>query len=358
MTASSRYSRKGLFLPFLLVGLALAAWTGWWFYLAHQVETRLADRTRALNGAGWAVAHAPVSVSGWPFRARLDVRDLSLTAPSGHAVEIPRLLVEAAAWEPLKWVGFAPDGLALARPGKGRVRLDGGPMRFSISHIDRAVPDLRIQLHDPVFTAETGAEAFPLASAALVHFQARPNAGPDGAVLADQAAVLFRLIDAEGRPSGPVEGLARQGRMTLEGQAVIQAVSALGAGDASGALAGWSRKGGALTQVSGRLTAGDSRADFRAERLDAGPDGRLRGSLSLQALHADAALAGLAAAPSGAVDRRGARAASDALPAPSGPAPADGETGAEAGTVPLDIVFRDGRAWLGPFALAPAPRLF
>ncbi|MAL57831.1 MAG: hypothetical protein CL682_11890 [Brevundimonas sp.] len=26
--------------------------------------------------------------------------------------------------------------------------------------------------------------------------------------------------------------------------------------------------------------------------------------------------------------------------------------------VPLTLVFRDGRTWLGPFALAPAPKLF
>lgn len=354
--AAKRHSRKGLYLPLIAAVLVVGGWTGWWFWLAHQVETRLAAQEDVWRDAGWTVAHQPASVTGWPFRVRMDVRELSVAAPSGQGVEAPRLLVEAAAWEPLKWVGFAPDGLALVRPGKGRVRLTGEALRFSVSHIDQPVPDLRIQLHDVAFTAETGAEAFPLASAELIHFQARPHADAQGGVLAGQAAVLFRLIEARGRPSGPVQSLARDGALTLEGQGVIENLPGLSASDPLGPVAGWSRSGGALTHVSGRLVAGDSRAVFESPRLAADADGRLAGTLSLSAEGAGEALAGLASAPTGAVDRTGAQAAAAA----AGPAPADPETGrpSEAAARPIDLVFRNGRAWLGPFALAPAPKLF
>src|SRR5690606_4370362 len=37
-----RHPRRGLVWPFVVVGLLLAVWTGWWFYLARQVESRLA----------------------------------------------------------------------------------------------------------------------------------------------------------------------------------------------------------------------------------------------------------------------------------------------------------------------------
>ncbi|MEY3292881.1 MAG: hypothetical protein RJB12_652, partial [Pseudomonadota bacterium] len=36
-----RHSRRGLAVPFVIVGLLLAGWTGWWFWLTAQVETRL-----------------------------------------------------------------------------------------------------------------------------------------------------------------------------------------------------------------------------------------------------------------------------------------------------------------------------
>ena len=66
----ARHSRRGLVIPFAIAGLLLAAWTGWWFWLADQVETRLTVQTGSLRQAGWQVKHEPVSVGGWPFRVR------------------------------------------------------------------------------------------------------------------------------------------------------------------------------------------------------------------------------------------------------------------------------------------------
>ncbi|MBU4135705.1 MAG: DUF2125 domain-containing protein, partial [Alphaproteobacteria bacterium] len=158
--------------------------------------------------------------------------------------------------------------------------------------------------------------------------------------------VLFRLVDARGRPGGPVEGATRQGRLSADVEATIVGASRLRGMDSAGVFSAWTAAGGRFVGVRGRLKAGDSTALISSDDLSAGPDGRLRGSLAVRAERPMAAIAGLAGSRSGAVNRAGAAGAAAAT--------------AATGERPVDLViqFRDGRTWLGPFALAPAPRLF
>ena len=69
--------------------------------------------------------------------------------------------------------------------------------------------------------------------------------------------------------------------------------------------------------------------------------------MSLKAEKPLPAISGLAQSGSGAVNRAGA----------AGAAAATAVTGGQ-GDVNLTLIFRDGRTYLGPFALAPAPKLF
>jgi hypothetical protein len=116
--------------------------------------------------------------------------------------------------------------------------------------------------------------------------------------------------------------------------------------DSAGVFTAWTAAGGRFTAVRGRLKAGDSTALISSESLSARADGRLQGSLALTAAPPVAVIAGLARAQSGAVNRPGAAGAVAATAA------------ADERPVDLVIQFRDGRTWLGPFPLAPAPRLF
>ena len=43
-----RHSRKGLYAPFILLLVLLAGWTGWWFFLTRQIETRLEAQAEPL----------------------------------------------------------------------------------------------------------------------------------------------------------------------------------------------------------------------------------------------------------------------------------------------------------------------
>ncbi|MCS6624542.1 DUF2125 domain-containing protein [Roseibacterium beibuensis] len=342
---SSRHSRRGLIVPFAIVGVLLAAWTGWWFWLADQVETRLAVQVESLRDAGWQVTHEPVSVGGWPFRTRVAFPRADIVAPSGHGVAASELVAEASAWNPGHWVVLAPEGLVLTRVGKGQVAVEGEALRLSVSHLRDRFPDLRVELVRPTFTPVAGAEPFPLASAERIELYTRPHL-TDGEAATDEMDVLFRLTDGRGRAGGPVEGATREGRLSAEVEATIEQASRLRGVDSAGVFSSWTEAGGRFTEVEGRLQAGESSARISSDALWAREDGRLEGRLALTAERPGEAIAGLAGSRSGAVNRAGAAGAAAAATVQ--------------GDRPMDLVllFSDGRTWLGPFALAPAPKLF
>lgn len=340
-SAPRRHNRTGLFAPFILLAIALAGWTGWWFYLANQIETRLAAQAQTLRQDGWTVGYQDQTITGWPFRTKLNISDVTLKAPSGLAVSSPTLVAEANAHNPTKWVIVAKDGLSLNRPGKGQVDIGGEGLRASVHGLNQRWPNLAVEFIAPTFATPQGAEPFPVSRAGLAQFYLRPHLAPAGTPGVETSVdVLFRLIDAEGRPGGPVEGMAQNGKLTLQLEAVITDADKLSGADAAGVFSTWTKAGGRFTRVRGEIKAGDSRATLSSDLLAAGTDGRLEGQVNLTADRPMPALSGLADA--------------SGQPTPATPAPTN--PGAE--NAHLTLVFKNGRAFLGPFALAPSPKLF
>jgi hypothetical protein len=341
----TRHPRRALAVPFIVVGLLLAGWTGWWFYLTNQIETRLETRVEALRQDGWTITHAGVTTTGWPFRARVSIPHAEILAPSGHGVAAPELIAEANAYNPDRWVVIAPEGLTLTRADKGKVAVGGDGLRLSASHLRERFADVRVEMIRPTFTAHRDADPFPIASAERILFNVRPHV-TDGRAATDEMDMAFELVDARGRPGGPVEGATRQGRLTARIEATVFKASRLRGMDSAGVFAAWTAAGGRFTDIRGELEAGESRARLESAALSADAEGRLEGQVALRAEQPMAAIAGLAGSQTGAVNRMGAAGAAAATAA-------TGDRG-----VDLMIEFRDGRTWLGPFALAPAPRLF
>ena len=343
-----RHSRRGLIVPFVIVGVLLAVWSGWWFYLADQVRTRLDVQVVTLRADGWTITHDDTDIGGYPFRVRVALPQADILAPSGHGIAASELVAEANAWNPDHWVVIAPDGLTLTRADKGRVAIGGDGLRLSISHLRDRFPDLRVEMIRPTFTPQAGAKPFPIASARHIQLETRPVQTP--AAGTDAVDVLFRLVEAKGRPGGPVEGATRQGELSLDLETTIVGASHLRAIDGRGVFAAFTDAGGRFAPVRGEIRAGDSLARLSSETLSADANGRLTGSLSVVAEQPMQAIAGLAGSETGAVNR----------PAAAGAAVAAGAEQATQGEKPVELTiqFRDGRTWLGPFALAPAPKLF
>jgi len=344
-----RHSRTGLYVPLLIALALLAAWTGWWFYLTHRIETGIEARAVEMRAAGWDIGHGRITTTGWPFRTRIAVAYPTVTAPDGHAISAPSLVAEANTYNPDKWVVIAPDGLILTRPNMGKVAVRGDALRMSVSHLQAPFPDLRIQLDQPVFTPHPGAAPFPILRAGQLQIEARPHLTKTAGTVATNGAVdvLLRLTEARARPGGMLDGLAVQGPVGGWIETTIERADHLRGQAMLGDLAAWSRAGGRFTAVRGELKAGVSSATLSSDALTADTNGRLQGSVALTADKPLPALAGLARSGVAGVDRAAA----------AGAATATALTG-DTSAVSLPIVFRDGRTWLGPFALAPAPKLF
>lgn len=346
--STPRHSRAGLYGPFILVLIALAAWTGWWFYLTRRIDAGLEAQAASLRQQGWEVRYADKRIVGWPFRAHVRLTHVTVAAPSGLALAAPELEAEANAYQPTKWVVAAPEGLVLTRAGKGKVAVHGDAIRMSASGIDQRWPNLALELVNPIFTALPQGEPFPIARAARIEFYTRPHL--EGSTVAtDDIDVMFRLVDGQGRRDGPVEGFAQDGQLTTQLEATIGQASLLKGADAAGVFSAWTKGGGTFRNLRGDLQAGESRATLSSDVLRADADGRLTGQVTVQSQKPLPALSGLLESRSRPGERLGAVGAAAA----AGAAQAAG--GEE---VPLTLVFRDGRTWLGPFALAPAPKLF
>ena len=159
--APSRARKRGLLGPFLLVAIVSAAWCGWWLYLSGQVRERLDLAAQNLRAQGYELAYGAPEIGGWPFRVRVEAADFRVAAPSGHALAAPRLVAEANAYNPGRWVFVAPDGLDITRPGKGQVAVSAPAIRASVSGFDQPYPNLAVELARATFTPRAGAEPFP-----------------------------------------------------------------------------------------------------------------------------------------------------------------------------------------------------
>ncbi len=345
-----RHSRKGLIIPFAIVFVGLAVWTGWWFVLTQQIEKKLEGRIARLEQSGWTVKHAGLTTTGWPLRARVAMKHVDVIAPSGHAVAAPEIVAEANAYNPTKWVIIAPDGLVMTRGAKGKTAVRAEAIRMSVHGLTQRWRNVAVELSKPVFTALPDAEPFPLAKAGLVQFYMRPHVAGSNAPT-DDVDVLFRLVDGEGRPNGPVEGLTQSGRLNAQVEAVIEKAGALKGADAKGLLSAWTAAGGRFVEMKGELGAGESKTFLSSPALSADDKGRLEGEVFLRAEKPLAAIVGLAGAQQGgSVDRAAAARAAAATP--------QGGMGEQGQGVDLVLNFKGGRTYLGPFALAPAPQLF
>src|SRR4029077_261559 len=116
-----------LILPFVLVLIAFAALSGWWFYMRGEIEaglTQLAEGGRAYS-AGYQGSH----IGGYPFRFELTLDQPTVSEPSGWGLAAPTIEIVASVFDPSHAVAIAPKGVVLSRPGKGTVAIDGKVLR-------------------------------------------------------------------------------------------------------------------------------------------------------------------------------------------------------------------------------------
>jgi hypothetical protein len=190
-------SRFWLILPFVLVGLVLAAFCAWWFVAANRLSAAVDQAAAAHQQAGRTLEWRSRRVSGFPFRLKVTFQDLRFASRSGWAVQASRLEAQANAYRLTHWVATVPEGLTLVRPQAGAVKIDARLLRASVAGVDRTPARVSVEGADLKFAALQGAEPFPFASAERFELHLRPAPTREG-----DAAFVVRMRQAVRGPPG------------------------------------------------------------------------------------------------------------------------------------------------------------
>jgi len=336
---TGRSGRRWLLIPLVLVALAAAGWTGYWFIARDRLIQALDREVASHREAGRVVEWDSRRVEGFPYRLKLVFDGFRAASPSGWAVEAPRFEAQANAYQLTRWVGAAPRGLTLVRPAAGPVRIEGRVLRASVGGVDRTPPRVSLEGVGLRFTPAPGAEPFFVAGAERFEAHLRPT--PDAA---DTASLLLRLRGAQPRPAGVMAFISGNRPANFVWDARVNALSELDGEDWEAAVRSWARAGGRMTIREATLEAGDLRARNAGGHLTAGADGRLRGRVVVALNRPLQALSALTQFEQ--TDPRAIGTAEAITPTP------------RQGNVEMALGFEAGVTTIGPVAVAPAPKVF
>ncbi|MBP2158046.1 MULTISPECIES: DUF2125 domain-containing protein [Asticcacaulis] len=333
-------SKIGLFGPALLVVALAAGWSAYWFYVAHNVETTLKAQQEGLVRQGYRVSVAPYQVSGYPFRVSVNLRNLSIIAPSGRGIDFPELDVAANAYMITKWVAVAPKGATLHRGGDlGTLAVSGSSLRASLSGITRTVPNIAIEANDLSLVPSNAAKPFTFDSAKKFEAYVRPNAAAS-----NSADVLARVSQAHGQASRFVGDFSPGKPLDMHVEATLNTVTAFQGRDFATGLKAW-KQAGSVTAFRSELKNAELTVMATSDKLTYDANGKPVGRLNAEMTGTFRPLDVLAAA--GLMSRENMTAM----------APLLNMTLATVGAQKLAVDFRDGGAFVGPFRVSEAPDL-
>ncbi len=331
--------RLGLYLPFVVLVLAVAVWSGAWVWARGQVQTRMDATAADLTRAGYQLSWKDRVVGGYPFRMDVTLTDARIREPSGWALEAPRIEGEAFMHAPTHWLIAAPEGITFVRPAGGSVAVKGQLIRASLTHLDAHPPSFSFEGVKLTFAPQPGAQPFALTAAdrVEVHLRAGPN---------DEGGVFASVANGRARLSGLFARVAGDKPISIVWNSTLSKMSAFTGPDWPQAVRHWSEAGGSMTVRQAGVTAGDAVIGSNSGSLGVSRDGRLTGVLDLTLRQAPRTLGALG--DEGVIDQEAARAATAVAQARQGA----GET------AQATLNFQAGRTTLGPVALGDAPRIY
>jgi hypothetical protein len=332
-------SRLGLYVPFVLLLIAIVAWSGLWFWARGEAQARMDAAVADLQRAGYAVTWKDRVLGGYPFRMDVTLTDFSAREPSGWALQAPRLEAEAYMHAPGHWMLAMPQGLTFVRPVGGPVLVRATNLRASLKDLDKRPASFSFQAVKPAFEPQPGAQPFALSSADLVEFHLRP--GPD-----DEGGVFLDVKNGKARLSGLFARIAGDKPISISWNATLSKMSAFTGATWPEAVRHWTAAGGRMTIRNAGLTAGDALIGARSGTLGVGADGRLTGGLDVTLRQAPRALGVLS--DEGVIPQPNAEAAMAVARARQGAGDAATAT----------ITFQAGQTTLGPVAVGPAPKVY
>lgn len=368
---ASRRRRWLLFVPFSLVVILAALWTGGWFYIAARAPDAI-DAWRAREARQGRVFDCGTrSIAGFPFRIEVRCSDpsaqLSDMGPA-FSLKAADALVAWQVYEPALVIGEFAGPLAFGEPGKpasflAHWRLAQASARASLTGAER----VSIVGEDPRVDRTDGGGNPTVFKAGHIELHGRRVAGSP----ADNPAVdlALQLTAASAPALHPILTAPLDADVT----GVLNGVAGLDPKPWPILFKEWQARGGSLTISKARLQQGDVIAVGEGT-LSLTPRGGLNGQMQVTIVELakllqelginDMVSQGQIGSAFDALDRvmpgLGAIARQNAAPGIVAGLGAVGQNttleGKPAVSVPLR--FDDGEIRLGPFSLGRAPPLF
>lgn len=325
-------SRKALFAPPLLLIVAAAAWSAYWFIGSHVTGTAIANwMTReSENGRRWTCHDQ--RIGGFPFRFELSCSAVSF--------EDARLTGSAG---PLRAVALAykPNHVIAELDGPAQATLPSGQnfkATWTQLRTSTVISGGRLQSYDSVLEGFRASQAgaagdVPVAQAANLETHLRqtpdaPPAEPSFDLAIDGKGVASPLIDA-------LLGSPDPGDLTL--RATMTRADAIGAGHPIDNLERWRMAGGKISIAQLKATRGRVALDVKGE-LGIDDAHRIAGRVEGTAAGLEQLLSRGGGLLGGLINLR---------------QPANPPRG-----LPFALTLRDGRVMMGPIALLALQPLY
>lgn len=201
-------------LIFLLI-TAFAAYSGFWYYLAHNAEDRVQNIARDLSRSGLEFDYQELAVSGFPYRLMLDFRGVEISYRDGPLQldwSGPTLQAILQPWQPNHAVFLAPDSLVSAsyRTEKtSAVIIEPGLASLSLRSTSRDGERYSLVLEDSRIQALASGADEAFLKRAEIHFRSRRRqaAGVTVSGLVEpvfaEVSVSLRNLDLDAGNAGP-----------------------------------------------------------------------------------------------------------------------------------------------------------
>ena len=250
--------RLGLIIPWALAAAFVVAWSVGWFWLKGETERRM-DATRAsMAQSGWRLDWSSRTVSGFPFRLNVDLKDARWGEASGWSVTAPILKAQAYVSAPTHWTLVAPGGGVLSNNRGDLVTVAATALRASISELDRHPARISVEGIGLRFSTPIGPSSLLLTSEFHLHTRAGPS---------DQGAIYVELDQA-----------AENAALIFDG--VYSHAGAFQGRDWQSAVRAWSAGGGRITVRRLLVRMSDAvLVDAKSGDLTVNTDGHLQGVL-------------------------------------------------------------------------------
>jgi hypothetical protein len=363
----ARRRRWPLFLPFALVVLLAAGWTGFWFYAAARAEAEITAFRERERQAGRQQDCASQSIEGYPFRieVRCGGATFELKGTPTLELKLPFVLAAVQVYDPKLMISEFTGPLDIAEPGRppayvvnwslGQASVRGLPSKVERASLALDAPTVRdtgVAGDDPVFRARH----------LELHGREAAGSTPDNplieTVLRVDAAVADKLHPLAAKP------------IDAEVATVLRGVTDISPKPWPVRFKEWQARDGQIEIVKARLQQEDVVA-VGAGTLKLTPRGGLDGNLQVTVVGIEKVLKmfdierfmseGQIGATISALDRLipglGGIARQNAAP---GLVAALGQRTVLEGkpAVAFPVRFADGVAFLGPFQVGVVPPLF